>query len=206
MEIHKPHAAKTWKEFFIELGTIVIGILIAIGLEQSVDYVHHLDQLRDLRVELRAELDENLRQTTENVKTLDGMEAKLDRDMAVLHASQTSHAAPAAKLDYSWDGFGRPFDGAWQAAGQSGALALMPHRELQKYTFAYNVMHDFMATLSPAVVQLKSASAIAHRAPEGALTPHDVEELVTATSEARAKIGFSDRLNHFEQLAILNTR
>ena len=25
MEIHKPHAAKTWKEFFIELGTVVIG-------------------------------------------------------------------------------------------------------------------------------------------------------------------------------------
>ena len=36
MEIHKPHAAKTWKEFFIELGTIVIGILIAIGLEQTI--------------------------------------------------------------------------------------------------------------------------------------------------------------------------
>ena len=26
VDIHKPHAAKTWKEFFIELGTIVTGI------------------------------------------------------------------------------------------------------------------------------------------------------------------------------------
>ena len=25
MEFHKPHAAKTWKEFFIELGTIVVS-------------------------------------------------------------------------------------------------------------------------------------------------------------------------------------
>lgn len=29
-------AANTWKEFLIHLGTISIGLLIAIGLEQSV--------------------------------------------------------------------------------------------------------------------------------------------------------------------------
>ncbi len=54
MEIHKPHAAKTWKEFFIELGTIVIGILIAIALEQTVDYFRHVNQLRTVRGELAA--------------------------------------------------------------------------------------------------------------------------------------------------------
>ena len=35
MEIHKPHAAKTWKEFFIELGTIVLGILVRIASLES---------------------------------------------------------------------------------------------------------------------------------------------------------------------------
>ena len=33
MEIHKPKAAHSVREFLIEIGTIVCGILIALGLE-----------------------------------------------------------------------------------------------------------------------------------------------------------------------------
>jgi len=36
MDIHKPKAAHSWREFLIEIGTIVCGILIALGLEQVV--------------------------------------------------------------------------------------------------------------------------------------------------------------------------
>ena len=36
MDIHKPHAAKNWREFAVEIGTIVVGILIALGLEQVI--------------------------------------------------------------------------------------------------------------------------------------------------------------------------
>jgi hypothetical protein len=37
LDVHSPRgAANTWKEFLIHLGTISIGLLIAIGLEQSV--------------------------------------------------------------------------------------------------------------------------------------------------------------------------
>ena len=36
MDIHKPKAAHSWREFLIEIGTIVCGILIALGLEQLV--------------------------------------------------------------------------------------------------------------------------------------------------------------------------
>jgi hypothetical protein len=37
MEIHKPKAAHNVREFLIEIGTIVCGILIALGLEQAVE-------------------------------------------------------------------------------------------------------------------------------------------------------------------------
>ena len=36
MDIHKPKAAHDWREFLIEIGTIICGILIALGLEQAV--------------------------------------------------------------------------------------------------------------------------------------------------------------------------
>jgi hypothetical protein len=50
LEVHPAHhAASTWRDFFIHIATIVIGLLIAVGLEQTVELVHHRHQLRDLR-------------------------------------------------------------------------------------------------------------------------------------------------------------
>ena len=38
IDIHPPHKSDhTWKDFFIHIGTIAVGILIAIGLEQTVE-------------------------------------------------------------------------------------------------------------------------------------------------------------------------
>ena len=60
MEIHNPHPAKTWKEFFIELGTIVAGILIALGLEQSVEALHERGLAHEATEAVNAEMQENL--------------------------------------------------------------------------------------------------------------------------------------------------
>jgi hypothetical protein len=50
IDIHPPHKSDhTWTDFFIHIGTIILGILIALGLEQSVEYVHRRHQLHELR-------------------------------------------------------------------------------------------------------------------------------------------------------------
>jgi hypothetical protein len=50
LEVHPPHAGiQPRKDFFIHVATITLGLLIAIGLEQCVEYVHHLGQLRTAR-------------------------------------------------------------------------------------------------------------------------------------------------------------
>ncbi len=50
IDIHPPHhAATTRRDFFIHLSTVVLGILIAIGLEQTVEYLHRRHQLHELR-------------------------------------------------------------------------------------------------------------------------------------------------------------
>jgi hypothetical protein len=50
LDVHPPHAAiHGWRDFFIHIATITIGLLIAIGLEQTVEYVHHREQLSDAR-------------------------------------------------------------------------------------------------------------------------------------------------------------
>ena len=42
LDVHPPHhPTHTWKDFFIHLATIVVGLLIAVGLEQTVENLHH---------------------------------------------------------------------------------------------------------------------------------------------------------------------
>ena len=42
IDIHPPHhGGITRRDFFIHLFTVILGILIAISLEQTVEYLHH---------------------------------------------------------------------------------------------------------------------------------------------------------------------
>ena len=61
MDVHAPHEPiHSWKDFWIHLGTITIGLLIAISLEQSVEALHHLHQRHQLEEDLRGEGERNV--------------------------------------------------------------------------------------------------------------------------------------------------
>jgi len=50
IDIHPPHKSDhTWTDFFIHIGTIAVGILLAIGLEQTVELIHEHHQRTELR-------------------------------------------------------------------------------------------------------------------------------------------------------------
>src|ERR1700678_2096583 len=56
LDVHPAHhAANSWKEFFVHIATIVLGLLIAVGLEQTVEYVHHRRELSEARKALSEE-------------------------------------------------------------------------------------------------------------------------------------------------------
>jgi hypothetical protein len=59
MEIHKPKAAHSLREFAIEIGTIICGILIALGLEQAVERAHVDREVSETREALREEIAQN---------------------------------------------------------------------------------------------------------------------------------------------------
>jgi hypothetical protein len=56
VEIHKPKAARSWREFLVEIGTIICGILIALGLEQAVEWSHWQNEIAETRETIRNEL------------------------------------------------------------------------------------------------------------------------------------------------------
>lgn len=61
MDIHKPKAAHSWREFLVEIGTIICGILIALSLEQGVEWLHRQREVAETREALKRELSDNLK-------------------------------------------------------------------------------------------------------------------------------------------------
>ncbi len=56
MEIHKPKAAHSFREFLIEIGTIICGILIALTLEQAIESLHWRHKAEEAEQSMRLEL------------------------------------------------------------------------------------------------------------------------------------------------------
>jgi hypothetical protein len=56
LDVHPPHSpTHTWRDFFIHVATICVGLLIAVGLEQTVEAIHHRHLVAEARESLRAE-------------------------------------------------------------------------------------------------------------------------------------------------------
>ena len=56
LDVHPPHEIlHSWKAFFIHIATIVVGLFIAVALEQTVEAVHRHRELAALREDLHAE-------------------------------------------------------------------------------------------------------------------------------------------------------
>ena len=185
-----------WRDFLVQIAAIVIGLLLALALDRIVGYFHERNQLAQARRDLRLEIEQNRRVWTKNVAEAERIQKELETDISVIQALQ-SNTVPVAKFDYSEDFFAI-VDGPWQAVRQNGSLSLMPNDELQTYAWFHGILTsimDVMHTVEPAV---KIAGAIAARAPLDKLTPHDLEELASKTSEAQGRLAVLEMFLKYE--------
>jgi hypothetical protein len=145
IDIHAPReTVHTWRDFFIHIATIVVGLLIAIGLEQTVEFIHHSDQRHHLQEDLRGEtarqhaaLQNDLRTfAVERVWLLalrndvDTMRSSGGKIKLSYRPEPTADPAdPNHKpLTLIW-----PSDGIWQTAKSSGLIYLLPQRQGEIY-------------------------------------------------------------------------
>ncbi len=57
LDVHAPHGkVEGWKDFFVHLFTITIGLLIALGLEGCVEWQHHRHLAAESKDALRGEI------------------------------------------------------------------------------------------------------------------------------------------------------
>ena len=82
MDIHTPKAAHSVREFAVEIGTIICGILIALGLEQAVEFSRSQNELNEARKAIASQLAADL-----DFETLDAgplAEARLLESLALM--------------------------------------------------------------------------------------------------------------------------
>jgi hypothetical protein len=141
LDVHPPHnPTHTWKDFFIHIATIVIGLLIAIGLEQTVEYIHHRHQVQELREALKHEREENRKIFAANVVCFRYDRAILKNNLRILLYLQQHPATPEEKLPGSpvWRQILEPvLDPAYRNAQQSQTLSMLPQKECEALSKFY---------------------------------------------------------------------
>jgi hypothetical protein len=137
VEIHRPKIARTWGEFVSEIGIIVCGILIALSLEQFVNWArwhHEAKEAREAFAEelaydvgaLRREVEEDpcIRQR------LDLLDAWADGRVQI----ESTHLYAVNNRPQLWT----LRSSAWEVAKAGEVASHMPLRERIAYAAAYD--------------------------------------------------------------------
>jgi hypothetical protein len=142
IDVHAPHeATHTWTDFFIHIATIVVGLFIAIGLEQTVEAIHHHHQREYLEQQMRTESENNLSLVATQV---DFENQLLKYLTACTHALETAPlqsgeyvvTLPANNVQLPVDAHGMlisPSRGTWTVAKAAGTVALLPAETAKIY-------------------------------------------------------------------------
>jgi hypothetical protein len=134
LEPHSPHSTvHTWKDAFIHIGIIAVGLLIAIGLEQTVEFFHHRHQRHQLEEDLRDEAQRNIGRIEANQKNFAVYIAWYRDVLKIARAATPSSGLvtfviparvnPPPAL--------RPLDSVWPAAKASGTVAVLSREEVE---------------------------------------------------------------------------
>ncbi len=116
------------------MGTICLGLLIAIGLEQTVEWVHHRRERTELREAMNRDLEQTLSASETTYESTRQSSDWLGERITDAQTSLEKHTPlPAGPLPFrggSIAGFGDP---SFRAAQASGLLVLLSQDEVHAF-------------------------------------------------------------------------
>jgi hypothetical protein len=211
LDVHPPeHTPHTWRDFFIHIATIVIGLLIAIGLEQAVEAIHHHHQANHAREMLTQEAERNRKTLEQAIYVLGMHENYLFADLAVIDRLRT-HTFKPTDIIVVWHPHPHFTDTAWRTVHESQAAGLLSYDELQNDSAMYTFQDGFNQEEAKASDALMQAATVVYR---GSADRFDFKSAnqaslpgsaVGAHGEAQARAAFENQAPHGEQLARLTS-
>jgi hypothetical protein len=194
LDVHTPHeTTRTWKDFFIHVAIITIGLLIAIGLEQTVEYFHHRRQAAEMAENLIQESVENRDVVQFDLSQFDEMDPALQANIAKLLAIRTSASPkPFVLTPLPPPRMFSPGDTAWVTIRDSALLPIVPKLLVKNYwklEYIIQRLTVYSGAVTESTVRLNSLLNL--HGTSDVLTPREVDEL---------SLAFSDLREHLAQL------
>ena len=185
MELHPPeHSIHTWRDFFIHIATITIGLLIALGLEGLVEYRHHRHLVHTAHVDLRNEMLSNSQVLDQDEANLAKIRQDLLHDLDTLRSLGTTHDGASARLisNWVWDGLG---ESAFTTARETNTFAYMPYEEVQDFDMVYrqqqlveDASNAYIKDVNRIRLPLQGGRTLAQASPD------DVKQMIGTCSDA----------------------
>ena len=181
IDVHPPHHGSiTRRDFFIHLFTVVLGILIAIGLEQTVEYVHHRELARVAREQLLRERADDDRSNELNIFTTQRHEQDLRRDLTILQAVRNHAPLPSGpfivrRFRYLYA------EDTWIKVHQTGTVNYLTEN-LGPPAYRYTNQDAFVSRAAESAEALSHAAAVLR-------TADDAPQITWEKQTAEAKFG-----------------
>jgi len=192
------------KEFFLELFTITCGILIALSLEGTVEWVHHRHLLHEARGNILSELQENRRTIASTAKEIPAELGNLQRMMSFCRQERSHRGSvdlDTAKKNVSLNfTTGTISATSWSTAQSAGAINLMDYEEINRYTIIYALQTETAAlarqTLDKWLQVQRVGGLLTGRPNLKDLSDSDIADIERSASEA---FSYTSALQGMEQ-------
>lgn len=138
LDVHPPHEpVHGWRDFLLHLLTITVGLLIALGLEATVEALHHRHLAAEARENIRHEIEANEAHAGANLVAIEREVVAMKTNIETVRGLRDhvdTHGRTDLHFEFSWASFD---ESAWRTARDTGALTHMPTAEVQRYADAY---------------------------------------------------------------------
>jgi len=144
LHVHPPHETpQSWKAILVQVAVITLGLLLALLLEQFVNYVHHRSQIAQMRVRLRQETVRNIEVVQFDVANVTAALQAVEADARTLPSDDHAlrlvwHVRPVQEPQTFI-----PEDAAWLMMRDSGLLGMVPATMAQDY-WKIETTHEWM--------------------------------------------------------------
>ncbi len=211
IDIHPPqHGSITRRDFFVHLVIVVVGILIAIGLEQTVELIHHSRQRHQLEADLRTEAENNRAIIARDLRLKD-LEPWFEQairsvDSAIPQQGKIRIALPFApcipgSVGTSAERYFAPSEAVWTTAKESSLVDLLPVQQARMFarlSHNYDLLGDSrnefyrncsaIAAMQYRFARLSPAASGPASTAVWTLSPDQAERLAQVASDARIAI------------------
>lgn len=195
LDVHAPHETiHGFRDFLLHLLTITVGLLIALGLENAAEALHHRHQRQEADELIRQEIRDNQKEITGIRAAIVTEQKNLIGALEFLTARKENRPYDIRPLSLSYSQ--NPLSNTgWNTASATGALSLMSYEHVQRYAGAYQMQQEFVDLEKLSLMDfLQLQSYVAYKFDPEKMTPAQAEAAMPDVRRAMAHLVATDQI------------